>query len=124
MTLENFVLLFVIVVDAMIIGLCARLDRLANKAERRRQFVEKLNFKTCLIVLVLMYFSGYELYQWYETNQLYYGGRSVRDGMEVPLAAHPWAFAFLGILYSMMFIGCGFSILLVAVEVFKQPREE
>ena len=80
MTLENFVLLFVIVVDAMIIGLCARLDRHANKAERRRQFVEKLNFKTCLIVLVLMYFSGYELYQWYETNQLYYGGRSVKVG--------------------------------------------
>jgi hypothetical protein len=44
--------------------------------------------------------------------------------MEVPLAAHPWAFAFPGILYSMMFIGCVFSILLVAVEVFKRLREE
>src|SRR5260370_36678494 len=103
MTLENRVLLFVIFADALIIGLSVwRRSTIINNTERRLGFFKMLSFKMWLFGLAVALFCGYELYQWYAVEQLYFG--RVGPGMEVSLTDHPGLFALLGILYSLAFM--------------------
>jgi hypothetical protein len=103
MTLENRVLLLVIVADALIIGLSIWThSTIINNAERRLRFFKMLTFNMWLFGLALALFCGYELYQWYNVRHLYFG--RVGPGMEVSLADHPGPFALLGILYSLGFM--------------------
>src|SRR6266852_952980 len=103
MTLENRVLLFVIIIDALIIVLSIWMRWTPiNNTERRLGFFKMLSFKMWLFGLAVALFCGYELYQWYAVKQLYFG--RVGPGMEVSLADDPWLFAVLGVVYSYGFI--------------------
>jgi hypothetical protein len=103
MTLENRVLLFVILSDALVVGLLIWMRWTPiNNPERKLRFFRMLSFNMWLFGLGCALFCGYELYQWHAVKQLYFG--RIGPGMEVSLADHPWLFALLGILYSYGFM--------------------
>jgi hypothetical protein len=117
MTLETSVLLWVIVVDALLLGVSLRMRwTVVNNPERRISFLRKLDFQGWLFCLALASFAGYELYRGYELKQFQFAHGS--PVIEVSLITHPALFALLGVIYSYAFLIFALGTFLGVAKLF------